>query len=496
MLLASSALPLYRCPGEEYSIPHAVHVARMAANYPGCATCLYRNGPRDDLPLNDSAPVVSASPLAGSLVASEGLRGKYLNALDRHQASRAGAAFAACLWNDWATSALDERRRPAIAIAQQTAAPAESVSVISDGVLKKVSGTLRTREPPPEPASSQSSRHLFQPEGRLHVVLAHDERPFSPDLAVGVAAGLRQMGCHVVDLGLSTRPEFWFAVRHLGAAGGVQITGTGCDPSWTGLDFVRRDAQPCSRGTGLDRIARAFIDGATRPSRRTGGQQLLPLRPVYEARFKNYFHALRPLRFALACPNRLLREQIGRLVERLPARPHLVETPVRARNLLADDDPDVARVAATVPAISAHFGLLIDDDAQACVVFDESGRRVDPLRLLEMFAVCESAARPQGPAGHVVFEGRPVLSPPLQGGALRGRTAPGSAFEGRQIPIADATLEGMWQAMQSPGALCGAGQSGRFWFIEEHAVCDALLTLFKLLQLLSQSDAALSEALA
>src|SRR5207237_3885958 len=123
------------------------------------------------------------------------------------------------------------------------------------------------------PVQAASERRPQLPQSGPTVVIAYDERPSSPEIVTGVGIGLRRMGCRVIDIGLATRPCFWFAVDHLQAAAGIHVTGAGCDPAWTGLDFVTRGAIPCSRGGELDRIQSCFEQGYSRPSRRPGSQR-------------------------------------------------------------------------------------------------------------------------------------------------------------------------------------------------------------------------------
>ncbi|HTI50583.1 MAG TPA: hypothetical protein VL475_06525, partial [Planctomycetaceae bacterium] len=297
-----------------------------------------------------------------------------------------------------------------------------------------------------------------------------------PDLVMGVGAALRRMGCQVVDIGPVTRPAFWFAVDHLSASAGVHVTGAGCDPAWIGMDFVRQAVRPCSQGGELERIDERYRQGHGRPSRRPGSQRLLSVMPVYEAGLWKHFHALRPLRIALGCPNRILRELLGRLFRKLACRLLPVEIPVRARNLTDPRDPDLAGVARVVRDQSAHLGLLIDDDAQSCAFFDENGARAGWESVLRLLAELEREA---DPTGRVVLE----------------ETGKTPAVWGDVLPAVASGLAGMSRALREPGVVCGGGPSGRYWFAGSYPHCDAVLTLVKILQVLSRRDTPFSEVL-
>lgn len=435
MVPASVIVPTYRCPGETYEIPRGVHLARLAAGYDRCEACPHREGPHAN-PGTDLSSVDEASFRRHGLFTAEGVRGVHLNELTRTDAVHIAGAFASGLWDELGRG--DE--------AHSTASRPEG-NRLASGAAREGITLLSTGRPGPL------------------IVLAHDERSSSPDLVVGIGGALRRMGCQVVDIGPVTRPGFWFAVHQLHAAGGIQASGSGCDPAWTGMDFVRQGVLPCSRGAELDAIEQRSRDGYGRPSRRPGSQRLYSAAIAYEAGLGKHFHALRPLKIVLGCPNRLLRELLERIFRKLACRLIPVPMPMRARRLDDDRDPDVSRVAAAVRGNGAHFGILIDDDAQSCALFDDSGARAAPGRVLPLLGAVEREARPGGVA--------------VDETTNRG-----------------ATLEMMARALRQPEALCGADAAGRYWFVEAFPNCDAVLTLIKLLQLLSRADTPFSDLLA
>src|SRR5512136_641842 len=57
------------------------------------------------------------------------------------------------------------------------------------------------------------------------VVIGHDPRRSSPMLRAAVVSGLLSTGCEVIDMGVCPSPVLSFAVRELGAAGGISVTG-------------------------------------------------------------------------------------------------------------------------------------------------------------------------------------------------------------------------------------------------------------------------------
>jgi phosphomannomutase len=73
------------------------------------------------------------------------------------------------------------------------------------------------------------------------VVIGRDTRRSSNMLRAAVCAGLMSPGCEVIDLGVCPTPLVSFAVRELGCAGGISITGSHNDSEWNALKFVGPD---------------------------------------------------------------------------------------------------------------------------------------------------------------------------------------------------------------------------------------------------------------
>ena len=421
--------PQYVCPGEDYSISRAVHLSRLAAFYPKCRECAHRHDTSQLTPQTIEKIDASIQRVErATLFTDQGVRGIYLNELTANKAGEIAGAFASLLW--------------------------ESTPL-----------TLQPVDSTP-----------LQIQKRLgpQVVIGHDDRPSSPDVVTGVAKTLRRMGCQVIDIGLISRPCFWFAVDHLQASAGIHVTGSGCNPAWTGLDFVAAGAVPVETDHLLPAISQRYQAGYQRPLRQSAGQRTFHASAVYEAGLWKHFHALRPLKVCVGCANRPVRDLIGRLFQKLACQLIPVTIPVRARTLLDPADPDNLRMQQSVIQHGAHFGLLIDDDGQTCVVWDELGEIVAPRQLTLLLAEAMLAEARQS---HIVIEE--------------------TAFNALLRPIdrrdgfcakANPTLWSIVQVMRETQAVFAGGDSGRYWFRETIPTCDAVLTLAKLLQALSRSD--------
>jgi phosphomannomutase len=83
------------------------------------------------------------------------------------------------------------------------------------------------------------------------VVVSHDMRSHSEPLVKALIEGLTSAGLDVIDIGMQTTPTNYFAVGHLQAAGGVQVTASHNPARYNGLKFSRHEANPVSGDDGI-----------------------------------------------------------------------------------------------------------------------------------------------------------------------------------------------------------------------------------------------------
>lgn len=75
-------------------------------------------------------------------------------------------------------------------------------------------------------------------DGGRRVCVGYDGRLSSPDLEEAVVEGLVSTGCTVNRVGLVPTPGLYFAVKHLGADGGIMVTGSHNPPEYNGFKML------------------------------------------------------------------------------------------------------------------------------------------------------------------------------------------------------------------------------------------------------------------
>lgn len=122
------------------------------------------------------------------------------------------------------------------------------------------------------------------------IVVSRDMRPHSVPLQKRLIEGLRDGGLHVVDIGLATTPMNYFAVGHLGASGGVQVTASHNPAEYNGLKFSKREARPVSGDHGIPLIEAKVKAGDLPKAEDRGGYEQAEIMDAYAEFLLGHLH--------------------------------------------------------------------------------------------------------------------------------------------------------------------------------------------------------------
>ncbi|MEM6904210.1 MAG: phosphomannomutase, partial [Pseudomonadota bacterium] len=74
--------------------------------------------------------------------------------------------------------------------------------------------------------------------GNNEVCVGYDGRVSSPDMEEALVEGLVSSGMRVNRVGLGPTPMLYFSVKHMGAAGGIMVTGSHNPPNYNGFKML------------------------------------------------------------------------------------------------------------------------------------------------------------------------------------------------------------------------------------------------------------------
>src|SRR5579863_8068760 len=137
------------------------------------------------------------------------------------------------------------------------------------------------------------------------VAIGRDMRSSSAPLCEAFSRGVAAMGADVVDLGLTSTDELYFAVGKFGYPAGAMITASHNPKEYNGFKLCREDAIALSAETGVFAIRDLVATGRFATPKRTGTVSKRDVLPEFTEHCLSFIdrNAIRPLRLAIDCGN-------------------------------------------------------------------------------------------------------------------------------------------------------------------------------------------------
>lgn len=335
------------------------------------------------------------------------------------------------------------------------------------------------------------ARAFAEELGAARVVLGHDPRASSEELAAAAAEGLRAAGAEVLFLGLCGTEEMYFATDHLGADGGIEVTASHNPMDYNGMKLVGAGSKPLSPETFAAVKARAVA--ADFGPEGTGGFAEINPRSAYVARLLSFVDvaALRPMKIVVNAGNGAAGPSFDALAAGLAAAGAPLEF-VRLHHapdgrfpngipnpLLPENQPVTADA---VLAAGADLGVAWDGDFDRCFLFDETGAFVAGEYvvglLAEVFLAKEKGAT-------IVHDPRVIWNTQDVVARAGGRAV--------MAPTGHAYLKA---AMRAEGAVYGGEMSAHHYFRDFMACDSGMIPWLLVAELMGRSGQSLSQLLA
>lgn len=224
-----------------------------------------------------------------------------------------------------------------------------------------------------------------------HIVVGRDMRTSSPALAQALCEGIQACGAHVIDLGLVDTPFVYFAINHLGCAGGVQVTASHNPSNYNGFKISKLHARPVGDESGLRDIQRlAALVEREKATPKGGRLESRDLWADYRAHLHRFVapelaNGTRRLTVAIDASNGMAGTMVPKVFQSKAAPiAGLSIVPINFDNssgeFVHEPNPLVeANLAQTREGVVRHkadFGVCFDGDADRCMVIDERGEPI------------------------------------------------------------------------------------------------------------------------
>ena len=319
--------------------------------------------------------------------------------------------------------------------------------------------------------------------GARKVVVGRDMRPHSADLFEGLAKGLTAQGADVIDLGLSSTPQSYFANGTLKADGSIMITASHNPGEWNGFKLCLANAVPISGVTGIMDIQKIVEEKSWKKCDKPGKVTTYDIKEEYAKFLRSFVKFDRKFKVVVDYANAMgLYEFAGirELFEVIPLYDTLDGTfPNHEANPLQTDTLDA--ICAKVKETGADFGAAFDGDADRCGFIDDEGNII-PMDLFT--ALIAQDILSNGPAT-ILYDLRSSKAVPECIRALGGTPI--------QSRVGHAFIKAQ---MRETGAVFAGELSGHFYFKQNFTAESQGLAVVMLANLLAKSGKKIHELVA
>lgn len=233
------------------------------------------------------------------------------------------------------------------------------------------------------------------------VCIGRDGRLSGPELSAALAAGLRQAGCDVINVGQVTTPMLYFAAHHFNTGSGVMVTGSHNPPNYNGLKMML--AGGTLSGDQITALRSRIEDENLHSGNGTISER--DIVAPYLDRIASDIKLARPMRIAVDCGNGVAGGFAAQLFSRLGCE--VEELFCEVDGTFPNHHPDPSQpenLADLIEALhvgKAEIGLAFDGDGDRLGVVTREGKVIFPDRQLMLFA---ADVLSRNPGSEILFD--------------------------------------------------------------------------------------------
>jgi phosphomannomutase len=311
-------------------------------------------------------------------------------------------------------------------------------------------------------------------QGETTVAVGRDGRLSGPALATALVQGLMDAGVHVIDVGMVTTPQLYFAANTL-CTSGIQITGSHNPKDYNGFKMVM--AGRAIHGEEIQGL-REMIQAESWVLKAGGSVKQVSVNASYQERIVQDIHLSRPLRIVVDSGNGIAGASAPAILRAIGCE--VIELFSEVDGEFPNHHPDPSKpenlkdLIAALQSSGAELGLAFDGDGDRLGIVTNDGQTIYPDRQMMLFA---QDVLSRVPGGAIVFDVKcsQQLAPAI-------RAAGG-------VPVMFKTghslIKAQMKAIDSP---LGGEMSGHVFFKERwYGFDDGTYAGCRLLEILSRS---------
>jgi phosphomannomutase len=321
------------------------------------------------------------------------------------------------------------------------------------------------------------------------IIVGHDMRLCGKEFSDRATEGLVEAGVNVIDIGLVSTDQLYFAVVDLKTDGGIMATASHNPKEFGGLKLVRQHASPISGDSGIYNIRDLVVGDNWQLNNPDKGHIVTKsiLDDYYKHVLKTFDIAkFKPFKVVANANFGMANPAIEKLSALLPIKfikvlnDHLDGNFPKGPSdpLLPSNRPETI---AAIKELKPDFGAAWDGDADRCFFFDENGEFITPAYINAILAEYYLSKFPGAKILHDTRVVRVIDYTIEQNGGIPIMTKAGHSF--------------IKERMIKEDAVFGNETSGHYYFKDNFYLDNGLFPFLAVLDVLSQHDKPFSEIL-
>jgi phosphomannomutase len=323
--------------------------------------------------------------------------------------------------------------------------------------------------------------------GVERVAVGRDMRVSGPALSRALMEGMAHQGAEVIDIGLTSTDELYFAVGKFGYPAGVMVTASHNPAEYNGLKMCRAQAMPVSDETGLLDIRDMILEDRIPAPTKQGAIVVRDVLAAYIEHALSFIDRslLRPLKIVADAGNGMAGMTLPGVFAQLPCEliPLYFELDGNFPNHPANpiEPENIVDLQKKVRETGADLGVAFDGDADRMFLVNEHGTFVGGDMVTAMVA---QRLLTRYPGAAIVYN------------LICSRCVPQTILASGGRPIRERVGHSFIKAtMRSEDAVFGGEHSGHFYFRDNWYADSGLIAFLTTLELLSAANQSLSAVL-
>ena len=313
--------------------------------------------------------------------------------------------------------------------------------------------------------------------------VGRDMRTHSEPLAQALIEGMISTGANVIDIGMIDTPQMYFAINHLGTCGGVQVTASHNPAKYNGFKISGLGAKPVGADTGLkdiEHIAMAMLHTKGIASGSVLKQDLTQAYKSHVLKFLN--PKIKELKIAIDASNGMAGKMVPAIFNDLPIE--IIDINFEHDGTFKHEpnplvEKYLKQVKAAVKKNKCNFGVCFDGDADRLMMVDEKGKTIGCDLMTALMVPYFLEKDPKSVVVYDLRSSRVVMEEIIKHGGTPRRERVGHAY--------------MKKALRDSHAVFGGEVSGHFYYRDSFYTDSGLITLVHMMNIVSNSNKAVSE---